>query len=288
LTLKENLTYHSLRFLSAILSHISDHTAASFGSRIGTFAYHYFPVRKKEAQNHLKIAFPDWTDSYHERMLKRVYNHFGQIFVDALRLDSINTEVLITVENIHLIDRALADGKGLIGLSGHFGNWEMIAIWFARKGYQFYPVIRSQKNRGADRFFMQLRRRIGTFPLYTRTSPQEIIHILRKGKIVALVSDQDARRRGVFVRFFGMSTSTPKGAAIFHLKTGAPLIMAFCYRKGDGTYHLRFEQIPVEVEEGDPVTIITQRFTSRLEDEIRKRPEQYFWFHRRWKTKHLS
>lgn len=233
----------------------------------------------------MKMAFPNWNGSYFERMLRRVYDHFGQMFVDVLRMKSMDIETLVDVEDRHILDIALENGKGAIVLSGHLGNWELGGPWFGHNGYKFHPVVKRQKNRGADRFITELRRCIGTYPIYDRTSVHEMIQIIREGKVLCLVSDQDARRRGVFVQFFGTPTSTPKGAVILHLKTGAPLIFAICYRKRDGTYHLKFERVPTDVQDGDVVTTITQRFTSLLESKIRKHPEQYFWFHRRWKTK---
>lgn len=285
MTLREKLTYRCLRLLSAFFSRISNRSAVNLSSRIGSFIFRYVPLRKKEAFNHLEVAFPNRPESYYNRILKKVYHHFAHELLDLLRIDTLKFERIAFVSNHRCLIDAISEGKGIILLTGHLGNWEMIPWWLASKGYEIYALFRKLKNRGADKFLFELRRQIGGFPLYAKTPPQKLLKILRDGKIVGLVSDQDARRRGVFVKFFNTPTSTPKGAAIFHLKTGAPLILGLCCRNRDGTYHLKFERIPTEVEKGDAVSIITQRFTSRLEGEIRNHPEQYFWFHRRWKTK---
>ena len=256
-----------------------------FGCRIGAFAYHHIPVRKKEALHHLKIAFPNRTDSYYERLLKSVYNHFGFILVDVMRMTGRDVNNRITVENRDVLDKAIDAGKGVLILTGHLGNWEMLGAWFGLNGYKLYPIARRLKNRGADRFITEIRRHQGTFPINDKVSVNEMVKIIRAENILFIVGDQDARRKGVFVQFFNIPSSTPRGAAIFSLKTGAPIIFSLCYRNRDGTYCIKHERIPTDIEEGDPVTIITQRFTSKLEEEIRNHPDQYFWFHKRWKTK---
>ena len=284
MSLKEQFTYHFLTILRRILLRLSDRSAAALGRWIGAFAFRYLPVRREEAFSHLTRAFPHHGEIRRIRMLRRVYDHFGQILVDALRLGQTNVKRLVSVENRECLDRMLSKGKGVILLSGHLGNWEIIPAWLAQNGYKLYPVVKRQKNRGANRFFIELRRSTGSFPLYPTTPARQMLKILRDGNILGLVSDQDARRRGIFVDFFGIPSSTPKGAAVFHLKLNSPIAMGLCHRNADGSYHLKFEPILTARGDNDGVTAITQRFTSHLEHEIRNHPEQYFWFHRRWKT----
>jgi len=105
--------------------------------------------------------------------------------------------------------------------------------------------------------------------------------LLNNSSILALVSDQDAKHTGVFVDFFKTPSSTTKGAAKFHINTGAPMVFASCVKTHYNKYHVSFESIP----NGNDIVGITQSFTTVLENNIRKYPEQYFWFHRRWKTK---
>lgn len=231
------------------------------------------------------MAFPHRSHRFYDRTIRRTYDHFGKVFVDALRLEKLNTRSLVSVKNRSCLDEALKEGKGTILLSGHLGNWEIIPLWLAQMGYEVCPVVKRQKNRGANLFFINLRNRTGTFPVYSRVSSHDIVRILHSGRIVGLASDQDARRKGVFVPFFGIPTSTPRGAAVFHLKTKSPLVLAICLKNPNGTYRLKFERISANVERGDAVATITGEYTSRLENEIRKHPEQYFWYHRRWKTK---
>jgi len=283
--IKDKVTYRALRLLHFYLKRLPPHAVSRLGARTGSFFYHYFPIRKDVALNNLRRAFPEKNEDYYEQVTRKTYRHFGHILLDALRADVMDPSGNITVENRHILDEACKQGKGVILLTGHFGNWEMIPVWFAAEGFDLYAVARGQKNRGANRFLIELRQRCGTFPLYASSPASKMLGSLKSGGILALAADQNARKRAVFVNFFGKSAATPRGAAVLHLKTGAPIIISICSRNSDGTYQLQFNTLPADEEYGDPVTSIMQNFTSFLETKVRQNPEQYFWFHKRWKTR---
>lgn len=285
MSLRERFTYHLLRLARTISLHFSSRTAARVGRRIGSFLFFRLPLRKEEALRHLTVAFPGHDMTTRLRLLKQVYIHFGQMAMDLLRLEAIDLDSDIMVENLQCLDGAMKENKGVILLSGHLGNWELIPAWCGHNGYPMYPVVKRQKNRGANRFLMELRRKTGSVPVYRTISSLEMIRILRERNILALASDQHARKGGIPVTFFGLPASTARGLAIFHLRTGAPLVLAYCRRTRTGRYHLKFQDVPTGDNGAEPVSTITQRFTSLLEREIRSYPEQYFWFHRRWKIK---
>ena len=136
-------------------------------------------------------------------------------------------------------------------VAGHFGAWEVFAAWTGYNGYPVVPVAVRQKNRGANRFFTELRGDAGTMPIYRKESLANMYQVLADGKLLTLGSDQDARSRGVFVDFFGIQSSTPKGTALFHLKTGAPIVFGACFEQ-DGEYYLDFEPINVNKEDNVP------------------------------------
>ena len=106
---------------------------------------------------------------------------------------------------------------------------------------------------------------------------------LENNDILTLASDQDAKKSGIFVNFFGVKASTPKGAALFHFKSKSPIIFVTCHMENINKYILNIE--PVKIHNKSDIESITISYTRLLEDIIKKYPEQYFWFHRRWKTK---
>ena len=165
-------------------------------------------------------------------------------------------------------------------MTGHFGNWELISQWLSAHDYEMMTVAQRQSNRGADLFFREHRKQSGSSPMSPSTAPAQMIDALREGKILNLASDQNAGKRGEFVEFFGRPASSPRGPSVFQKKTGAPVISAFCHREPTGDYRLRFDTLPE-----DSSRTVMEKFTSLLESEVRKRPAQYFWFHRRWESR---
>ncbi len=249
------------------------------GERIGSLAFHRLKVRQNEAILNLEIAFPDSTRQFRKTTLRQLHHHFGIMFLDALCANVILTNGRITVKGEEKLASAYNANRGVILMAGHFGNWELIPPWLSFHGYEIMTVAQRQSNRGADLFFTENRQQTGTSPIPPSTDPSAMIDALREGKILILASDQNAGKRGEFVHFFGRPTSSPRGPAVFNKKTGAMVITAFCYRKPAGDYELKFDRLP-----NDGGETVMERFTSLLESEVMKRPAQYFWFHRRWKS----
>ena len=106
-------------------------------------------------------------------------------------------------------------------------------------------------------------------------------NVLQKNGLLGLVSDQDAKKKGIFVDFFGIPASTPKGAALFHANTKAPILLGVCIKENFREYKIYFKAIDTKNKN---IKEITQEYTSHLESYIKEYPDQYFWFHRRWKT----
>ena len=167
-------------------------------------------------------------------------------------------------------------------ISAHFGVWEIFVKWMGEYNAFFSGVIQRQKNRGANRFFHEQRGLTGAVQVYRKESLDTMYDILADNGILALVSDQDAKRKGVFVDFFGTQASTPKGAALFHQKSGSPLVFGVCIQIALHKYRVEF--VPV-IPKSKSLQDIIQAYTTIIEKMVRRYPEQYFWFHRRWKTK---
>jgi KDO2-lipid IV(A) lauroyltransferase len=189
----------------------------------------------------------------------------------------------ITVNGKEYLDEALAKKRGVILVTGHFGVWEIMLAWFGLNRYSMLAVGQKQKNLGADTFVNQLREDTG-IKMIPRKSPLEFMYeALASNRILTLGSDQDAKIRGVFVKFFNLPASTPKGAARFHLEYGSPMIFATCHLEKPNNHVL--EILPIPTDSNSTIASITQSYTLMLEKIITVYPEQYFWFHRRWKTK---
>jgi KDO2-lipid IV(A) lauroyltransferase len=277
------LTYLVLRRVCRGLRYGSVSSRFRLAQRLAGLLYHHFPIRKSVAEENLARAFPDRPREWRERVLRQCYRNFAYNALLFLTLPRSYHQVDVTVSGRDQLDRAAAAGRGVLLVTAHFGTWEFLNPWLADNGYAFVAIARRQKNRGADRLFRELREGSGTHQLYHNAALSRMMAALRAGKILGLVSDQDARRRGVFVDFLGVPASTPKGAAVFHRRVGAPILLAVCRACTPRRFRIEFELLPDQPEE--TVAAITQSFTTRLERWIRRYPDQYFWFHRRWKTR---
>jgi len=189
----------------------------------------------------------------------------------------------ITVNGKEYLDKALTKKKGVILVTGHFGVWEIMLAWFGLNQYSMLVVGQKQKNSGADTFVNQLRENTGIKMIPRKSSLEFMYEALARNNILTLASDQDAKKRGVFVKFFNLPASTPKGAGRFHLEYGSPLIFVTCHLERQNKHVV--DILPIPTDSNSNIASITQSFTLMLENIITAYPEQYFWFHRRWRTK---
>ena len=185
---------------------------------------------------------------------------------------------------------AAAGGRGAVVISGHLGNWEVAAAAVAARGVPMDVAAHLQKNPLFYRHMVELRRRLGLTVIVKNEAFRLVPQALAAGRVVALISDQNMRKRGVFVDFFGRAAATAKGPALFALRTGAPVFLGVAVRKRG--YPSRYRVIIERVSpsgrghpDADAIRDLTQRHVSRLEARIRETPSQYFWQHRRWKTR---
>ncbi len=284
--LSYKITYIFLKTLSLCLRISPKWIRNLLSNILYMLLYYLIPIRKKQVLKNLNIAFPDKSSTWHLKTVKDSYKFFINNFVQFFAFPTSFLKSTITVKGQKLLNDTLKEGTGIIFVSGHFGAWEILGEWLSYNKYPVSAVTTKQRNRGADKFFVELRGNFGMKHIYRKSSLDNMYNILKLGEILALVSDQDARNRGVFVNYFNRKTSTPKGAARFHLENGAPIIFTICYQNKPNDYTIEFH--PIKTAPDATVELITQSYTSLLEEYVRRYPEQYFWFHRRWKTKPIT
>tara|TARA_S200000501_G_scaffold231474_1_gene217084 strand:+ start:20 stop:874 length:855 start_codon:yes stop_codon:yes gene_type:complete len=281
--IKEKLTYQFLLIFKSFLSSIGADKRFWIATILSNFIYHLIPVRKKISKKNLKIAFPLLQDKDLNKIVQRTYKFFVHNLIEFCAFPASINEIKLDIRGEKHIQEALRKKNGLILVSGHFGSWEILGNWIGKNFPIFTGVAIKQKNLGAHKFFIEQRELSGARHIFKKDSINKMYDILSQNGILGLVSDQDAKRNGVFIDFFGKKASTPKGAALFHINNNSPLIVALCNQINYKYYKINF--IPVNtLQKG--VQEITQTYTKILEENIIKNPEQYFWFHRRWKTKH--
>ncbi len=194
---------------------------------------------------------------------------------------------ILPITNADLISKKYSEGKGVILLSAHFGNWEYIAASVsARINIPFHVVVKQQRNPYVDSWMNKARTRWINDIIPLGISIRQIYKELKNKNILAMVADQRGPQEGIRVNFFGISTAVFSGPALLAVKTGAPLIYGLTIRQQDYSYKVILEEIDLSnlsENEEEKIIEISQRHTSFLEKYIRQYPEQWLWMHKRWK-----
>ena len=285
------LEYAAVRAVQAAICALPAVAARELGAVLGRVAF-TLGVRRQVVLDHLTRVFGGERSADElTRVARRSYENFGRmVFVYARfpRLDAGAIARLVSVTGREHLDEALRAGRGGLLIAGHFGNWEMAAT-LAGMGYPLTFLVGEQHNTLVDGLMNRLREGLGVETVPLTGSLLGVFRALRENRIVAMLSDQDAGRSGVFVDFLGLSASTPYGPGRLAAKTSAPLMPGMAVRRGNGGHELIIcppvPPPPDGVDDDEAVRHYTRGYTAAFEAFIRRYPEQYFWMHRRWKTR---
>ena len=280
--------------IQAIVSVLPLRCALFAAHLLGVFAFHVIRIRRKVTLDNLQQAFPEKTPKECKQIAQRTYCNFARMAIEVIRFPSLSQEKLqqrVHFKNAELFTCAAKEGKGVICIGGHFGNWEMMGAAIRALGYPMVVVVAEQRNKLVDNLINRHRSRMGIEMVGRGIAVRGILKALRKEKFVALLADQDAHEEGVFVRFMGRPSSTPQGPAALALKTGAPMIFGTAIRQKNGNHQIVLERVDNHDIAGvspDNIRLLTQRYTNILEKYVRQYPDHWFWMHRRWKTAPLK
>lgn len=215
---------------------------------------------------------------------------FGRMFVEILSfplLNQSNITQLVTIKGLEHLKEALFYGRGVIAISSHSGNWELLGPAMTLYGFQATLVVQQQTNMAMNQFINEYRSMFGTHVLY-KTRVRELIRILGKNKIIGLLMDQDAGSDGVFVDFFAAPASTAAGAAVLARMNNAPIVPVFIVETAYGAYNIIFHK-PMWVEKTNDreadIFATTQQLTHFIQKHVHEFPHEWFWLHNRWKHK---
>ena len=281
MNLIDKITYHFLSGLSIVLRKIPLKNQIILSQHIASILFHYIPKRKSIAVKNIKIAFPEKSYKWINNTLKNCYKFLSFNFIQFLAFPESTNSIKIQINGQEELDKAFEKEKGVILISAHFGAWEILGHWLGINNYPLRGVAQRQTNKGANKFFEEKRQLSGIKHVYRKVGMDVLYNVLNENKMLGLVSDQDAKSKGIFVNFFNKPASTHKGAAIFHLNTKSPMIFGVCIQTGFQKYMIEF--IPITIVD-NTIKEITQEYTLILEKIIKQYPDQYFWFHNRWKT----
>ena len=287
---RRRLFYTLLLFGDALFLLIPYAFAVELGKFIGFFGYLLGAKQRRLAKEHLNIAFgASKTDKEIEAIARSSFMNIGMGLMEFASLPKIGHDLngLVDVVGIKKIDDALKEGKGVIVVSAHLGNWEFIPMYFAGRGYPANVVARPIYYEKYDQWVMSIRNRMGVNVIYRTDSPKLLIDVLRKNQLLGIVADQDIDSiEGVFVDFFEKKAYTPTAPVKLAMLAGCPIIPMFIVRSGKRhTIHVG-DPIRIEksMERDAAVSFYTQKWSDAVESYVRRYPDQWVWMHRRWKT----
>lgn len=285
------LCLRSVAFLSRSLSW---QVGIRLGGWIGTLLFYLLRRERARSLESLKIAFGvSKAERDLNEIMKKSFQNLGKGLIEILNFQSLSEDeinALVTIEGEEYLKEAEADGNGTILITGHIGNWELMAAVLSVRGYPLHVIAAPLYDPRIDEWIVRLRARfdIETISRGSPSSSKKILGVLRKKEILGLLIDQDTQANGVFVNFFNKKAYTPGGAAQLALKSGATTLMCFVTRLPNNRHRINIEK-PMTLTQTDDhqkdVEVNTARFTSRIEEHIKQYPDQWVWMHRRWKTK---
>ncbi len=269
------------------------------GCGVGFTLQHIVRFRHRLIRRHLALAFPEYSEIERRKLLKKVYNHFGTLAIELMRLPRQSSEELLDncifegVQNLRSA-QSRAHNHGVLVLSGHLGNWELGLAAAAASGLKVAAVTKEIKGSTGQYIANRMREAHGVLSINRRAALRPMLSFLKDGDGVGFVLDQNAKKgEGVFVNFFGRPACTMPGLAIMAKRFNIPVIPLIFYRDEQGRHHLRFlpelewETVKDNGNEGGKRDILhnTQRYTRVLEQAIQEHPEQWLWMHKRWRTR---
>lgn len=284
--------YYLGRLLAFFFCLIPLRVGLKIASLFGDAAFLVLAKYRNKAIDNLKNSFPEKTDKEIRIIAREVFRNLCKNAFELVNFPRINEKNLsdfVDIKNLDIIDQALAKGKGALVITGHFGNWELLALAIRLKGYPGAVIGRRIYFHKYDEYLNDLRRAGDVNIIYRDDSPKKILKMLKENKVIGILADQDVDSvDGVFVDFFGRKAYTPAGPAILARASGAPLIPAFIIR-GNGLRHALVIEKPLELvdtgdKEKDTVTN-TEMWSRTVESYIKMYPEQWVWMHERWKTR---
>jgi KDO2-lipid IV(A) lauroyltransferase len=292
---REWLEYVGLRTLLAPLRALPLDLAVRAGAFAAFLVYLVDRPHRRVGMTNLTLAFPEKPLRERRRILRRSFANLGRMAAELAHLPHLSAariEQLVRFVDDDWWREAITWERptGVLILSGHFGNWELLVFAHGMRGHPVHVVHRAIANRRIDRWLHELRTRAGTHMIRKSTAAGSVLRAIHERGLLVLPIDQNSTRGlGVFVDFFGVPASTNAGVARIALRAGAPVVPAFIVREGGSARH-RVHVLPIMYAErtgdqAEDVRLNTQRFTAVFEEMVRRHPEQWLWMHKRWKTR---
>jgi Kdo2-lipid IVA lauroyltransferase/acyltransferase len=289
--IRYQLVYGLVKTLIGISNMMPRKTWLNFCGLLGAIAYFFASETRKLTIRHLTMAFPEKNHAEVIRLAKSTFKMLGKNAGEILRSAGIDNlhdiEKFVKTTGLEHIESAMAKGKGVVFVACHLGAFDLQVTNIAMRGLNPNIVGTPLKDKRLNDLLWEHRNKHGAVAIERGRETFRMLKVLKSGGSVALLIDQDTKVKSCFVNFFGMPASTPVGATVLALKTGAAVVPTYIYLGDDGLQHMHLlPEVPLRTtgDEEEDIVYNTQVFTSIIEQLIRQHPEQWVWMHERWKT----
>ncbi len=285
--LKNSFIYHGAMCAVTLVGFLPVRLAAPIGRLLGGLAHLLARRERKLALHHLGMTMDPSRSKTRAKLLTRgVFVELGKSAVELCLLRNAphkSPEVILSDASRQALEDALAQKRGVVFVTGHLGNWELLARTLATLGYPISTVAKESYDPRFTRQIDRFRSGAGVQVIYRGRpgAPSAVLRALKQGRAIGFLIDQDTSVPSAFVPFFGHPASTPIGAAALALRTNAPVVVGTIHRAPSGKHIIDITACPIPTE----VEKATAVMTSHLEARIRRHPAQWVWFHERWNSK---
>lgn len=287
------LTYAAVATAIRVVGALPLSLARLLGRCCGLLAYMVDLSHRAIGLGNLALAFPEKSEKERRAILRASYAHLGVCAADfchfrSIRPEDIRGRWVVPEEGAdERMQRALANGRGIIAVSAHVGFWELSGFSYPPLGYPLVSVARKLASPRLDALLNSIRGRSGNTVVHKEGALRPLLRALQENKCIGIIMDQYGGAASPWVPFFGRDASTVDTCARLHIKTGASLISGLMIRRGDGRYRWRCREIPLPprggMSDSESVKAILRECNRDFEKAIREAPEQWLWTYKRWK-----
>ena len=285
--------YVGARLAAMLIGCFDIDTNLRTGQVAGRILNHFDRKHRDRCEANIRRSMPEWSEQQIKRCAQASIEHLVQLALEVVQtpreLNDDSWQDHIVLHELGPAINVLNSPEPCIMLTGHLGNWEILGFMLALLGYDMDAVARPLDNPKLNEWVMGIREQRGMRIITKFDATERMLGVLDAGNALGFTADQNAGDKGMFVPFFGKLASTYKSIGLLALKYECPVICGYAHRIGPG---FRYEVGTTDIiypdqwaDQPDPLYYITARYCRAIELMVRLRPQQYFWMHRRWKSR---
>ena len=289
--LKEWFYYFFAMFVLKLVLKLPRKPALTIGAMLANLIFHLSTSDKRRTYDNLRSCLGIKAQQEIVDIAKECYQHWGKSVIEVMQFPKLTREKvnqLVVFEGRENLDSALKAGRGVVLLTAHFGNWELLGASLTLNGYPLNVIAREVRSEKLQKLVKSHREAVGMKVIYRGASVKNGLRCLKRNEILGILADVDTKTDGVFVDFFGRLTYTPFGPVAIALKTQALIVPAFIIRQPDDSHRVVIEKplkLQLTGQKDIDIQVNTQLFTKAIEYYVRRYPTQWIWMHPRFKTR---